>query len=186
MNNKIVKWLFLILVLISCLFGCAEDSGDIFVGNSTQPEITAGSEQQAADDEQQETETDKKQQDEEAKQKESVVEDGCYDSKEEVALYLSIYKKLPSNYITKKEAKALGWSGGGLDDYAYGKCIGGDYFGNYEENLPIKEGRSYYECDIDTLHADSRGAKRMVYSNDGLIYYTENHYETFVLLYGKE
>lgn len=116
----------------------------------------------------------------------TVRENGIYDSKEEVALYLSIYKKLPSNYITKKEANALGWSGGGLDDYAYGKCIGGDYFGNYEEKLPVKKGRSYYECDIDTLHANSRGAKRIVYSNDGLIYYTEDHYETFVLLYGKE
>lgn len=119
-------------------------------------------------------------------EKVTIKEDGIYDSKEEVALYLSVYKKLPGNYITKKEAQALGWPGGGLDEYAYGKCIGGDYFGNYEEKLPIKEGRSYHECDIDTLHADSRGAKRIVYSNDGLIYYTGDHYETFVLLYGKE
>lgn len=119
-------------------------------------------------------------------QSETLPEDGQYDSKEEVAFYLSIYGKLPSNYITKAEARDLGWSSGGLDAYAYGKCIGGDYFGNYEGNLPEKKGREYHECDIDTMHAKSRGSKRLVYSNDGLIYYTEDHYETFELLYGEE
>ncbi|MBQ8970721.1 MAG: ribonuclease, partial [Lachnospiraceae bacterium] len=61
--------------------------------------------------------------------------------------------------------------------------IGGSYFGNYEKQLPEKNGRKYYECDIDTLGASKRGAKRINYSNDGLIYYTEDHYETFELLY---
>ncbi len=114
-----------------------------------------------------------------------IAEDGAYTSKEDVALYLHTYGKLPSNFITKKEAKALGWSGGGLDSYAYGACIGGDKFGNYEGNLPEESGRQYYECDIDTMNQDSRGAKRIVYSNDGLIYYTEDHYNTFELLYGE-
>ena len=59
-------------------------------------------------------------------------------------------------------------------------------FGNYEGLLPEADGRTYTECDIDTLGADSRGAKRIVFSNDGLIYYTEDHYETFELLYGEE
>lgn len=111
-----------------------------------------------------------------------VQENGCYDSKECVAMYLELYHKLPSNYITKKEAKALGWQGGGLDPYKDGACIGGDYFGNYEQTLPTEKGRKYYECDIDTMHANSRGAKRIVYSNDGFIYYTEDHYATFTLL----
>lgn len=106
---------------------------------------------------------------------------GIYDSKEEVALYIVTYDKLPSNYITKKEAKKLGWSGGSLESYAPGKCIGGDYFGNYEGNLP--EDTEYHECDIDTLGKKSRGAKRIVYSDDGYVYYTEDHYETFELLY---
>lgn len=106
---------------------------------------------------------------------------GIYDSKDEVALYIVTYDKLPSNYITKKEAKKLGWSGGSLDSYAPGKCIGGDYFGNYEGNLP--EDTKYHECDIDTLGKKSRGAKRIVYSDDGYVYYTEDHYETFELLY---
>ncbi len=113
-------------------------------------------------------------------------EGGEYTSAEDVALYLHLYAHLPQNFITKKDARALGWNGGGLDDYADGKCIGGDRFGNYEGLLPDAPGREYHECDIDTLHAVSRGAKRIVYSNDGLIYYTEDHYESFILLYGEE
>lgn len=110
-------------------------------------------------------------------------EDGSYTTCEDVALYLEIYEKLPGNFITKQEARALGWEGGSLESYAPGKCIGGDKFGNYEGLLPEADGRSYKECDIDTLGADSRGAKRIVYSNDGLIYYTEDHYASFTLLY---
>ena len=113
-------------------------------------------------------------------------EAGSYTTKEDVALYLHLYKHRPDNFITKKEAQALGWPGGDLRPYAPGKCIGGDRFGNYEGLLPEKKGRSYQECDIDTLNADTRGAKRIVYSNDGLIYYTGDHYQTFELLYGEE
>lgn len=113
----------------------------------------------------------------------AIAEDGSYTSKDDVALYLHTYGRLPSNFMTKKEAQALGWSGGGLDDYIYGACIGGDKFGNYEGNLPAAPERQYYECDIDTMHAAKRGAKRIVFSNDGLIYYTGDHYNTFELLY---
>ena len=116
----------------------------------------------------------------------SVTEDGVYDSKEEVALYIHLFGHLPSNYITKKEAEKLGWPGGSLEPYAPGKCIGGSRFGNYEGLLPNAKGRQYYECDIGTLGARSRGAKRLIYSNDGLIYYTDDHYESFTLLYGEE
>ena len=115
----------------------------------------------------------------------AIDEAGTYTSKEDVSLYLYTYGHLPENFITKSDARALGWSGGGLDDYAYGKCIGGDRFGNNEGILPEARGRQYYECDIDTLHKDSRGAKRIVFSDDGLIYYTEDHYESFDLLYGE-
>lgn len=115
----------------------------------------------------------------------AIDEAGSYTSKEDVSLYLYTYGQLPKNFITKTEARALGWSGGGLDGYAYGKCIGGDRFGNNEGLLPEAAGRKYFECDIGTLHEDSRGPRRIVFSNDGLIYYTEDHYESFDLLYGE-
>ena len=109
--------------------------------------------------------------------------DGWYTTKEDVALYLHLYGELPGNFITKTEARELGWSGGGLDGYADGKSIGGDRFGNYEGILP--DG-NYHECDINTMHASSRGAERIVYSDDGRIYYTNDHYESYTLLYGEE
>lgn len=115
-----------------------------------------------------------------------IAEDGTYTTKEDLALYIHIYGRLPSNFITKQEAQDLGWPGGSLDPYAPGMCIGGNRFGNYEGLLPEKDGRYYTECDIDTLGAEKRGAKRIVFSNDGLIYYTEDHYESFELLYGEE
>ncbi|MBP0969953.1 MAG: ribonuclease [Oscillospiraceae bacterium] len=116
----------------------------------------------------------------------AIDENGSYDSKEEVALYIHTYGRLPGNYITKNEAEKLGWTGGSVDKYAPGKCIGGSRFYNNEKKLPNKSGRKYYECDIDTIGASSRGAKRLIYSNDGYIYYTDDHYETFELLYNGE
>lgn len=113
-------------------------------------------------------------------------EDGWYYSAEEVALYLYTYGHLPENFITKEEARDLGWEGGSVEKYAPGCAIGGDKFGNREGLLPKADGRQYYECDIDTNGQNSRGAKRIVYSNDGLIYYTDDHYETFTQLYGEE
>ena len=117
---------------------------------------------------------------------EAIDEDGWYYSKEDVALYIHTYGHLPGNYITKKEAKKLGWKSGSLEKFAPGKCIGGDRFGNYEGLLPDKEGRFFTECDIDTKGAKKRGAKRIIFSNDGLIYYTDDHYKSFTLLYGEE
>lgn len=147
----------------------AEETGDIPVQSNSDAEEISDAPAQSTSDEDSE-----------------LPEDGSYTSKDEVALYISIYGHLPSNFITKKEAQALGWEGGSLEPYAPGKCIGGSRFGNYEGLLPEKEGRVYTECDIDTLGADRRGAKRIVFSNDGLIYYTEDHYESFELLYGEE
>ena len=116
-----------------------------------------------------------------------ISEEGTYTTKEEVAEYINLYGHLPSNFITKKEAKKLGWvsSEGNLNEVAPGMSIGGDYFGNYEGLLPEADERDYYECDID-FDGTYRNGKRIVFSNDGLIYYTEDHYETFELLYGEE
>ncbi len=110
-------------------------------------------------------------------------EDGTYNSAEDVSLYLYTFGYLPENYITKSEARDLGWTGGSVEKFAPGCAIGGDRFGNREGVLP--DG-TYYECDIDTIGESSRGAKRLVYSDDGRIYYTGDHYETFTLLYGEE
>ncbi len=116
----------------------------------------------------------------------TVSEDGWYSSKEEVALYLHLFGHLPDNYVTKRQAQDAGWSGGSVEDYTgQGTAIGGSRFGNYEGLLPEEDGRTYQECDIDTVGASSRGAKRIVFSNDGLIYYTEDHYASFELLYGE-
>lgn len=115
-----------------------------------------------------------------------VTEDGEYSDKEHVALYIYTYGKLPSNYISKTKAKKQGWEAteGNLWDVLPGKSIGGGPFENNEGNLPEKDGRSYKECDID-YDGGARNAKRIVFSNDGLIYYTDDHYNTFELLYGE-
>ncbi len=112
-------------------------------------------------------------------------EHGTYDSKDDVALFIHTYGHLPDNYITKQQAEDAGWSGGSVEKYCPGKCIGGSRFGNFEGLLPDKDGRTWTECDINTLGASSRGAERIVFSNDGLIYYTPDHYESFELLYGE-
>lgn len=113
--------------------------------------------------------------------------EGSFYSKDDVALYIHTYGKLPKNFIKKADAEKLGWGNGtALYEVADGMCIGGDRFYNREGILPQKSGRVYTECDIDTKNKKSRGKKRIVFSNDGLIYYTEDHYETFELLYGEK
>jgi len=114
----------------------------------------------------------------------SVEKNHDYSTKKEVAEYIKLFHELPPNYITKNEAEKLGWdnSKGNLWDVADQKSIGGDRFGNREGLLPKADGRNYYECDID-YSGGYRGAKRIVYSSDGLIFYTEDHYKTFEKLY---
>lgn len=111
-------------------------------------------------------------------------EDGSYTSRDEVALYLHTYGKLPKNFILKKEAEEQGFRFGEGDfgEAFPGMSVGGSRFGNYDGKLPDKSGRRYYECDIDYT-GGRRNAKRLVYSNDGLIFYTEDHYKTFTQLY---
>ena len=175
MKKRLAAWL-LALVLALSLAGCGGDTSTVavFPSQDAQQQDTlpddGGAVSALPDD----------------SGAEAIDEDGSYTSKEEVALYIHTYGRLPGNFITKKEAQALGWPGGSLEPYAPGKCIGGSRFGNYEGLLPEKEGRTYTECDIDTLGAESRGAKRIVFSNDRLIYYTGDHYESFELLYGEE
>ena len=108
----------------------------------------------------------------------SVVEDGEYCTVDEVAAYIKEFHKLPSNYITKNEAKELGWHGGPLKKYAPGKSIGGDTFTNRQHVLPDSSDK-YIECDINA-NGTSRGAERIVYNTgDYKVYYTDDHYNTF-------
>jgi len=111
-------------------------------------------------------------------------EDGWYDTLEDVAEYIHTYGRLPDNFITKNEARDLGWvsSEGNLWDVAYGMSIGGDKFGNREGLLPDAEGRVWYECDIN-YQGGFRGSERIVFSNDGLVYYTSDHYESCDQIY---
>ena len=109
-----------------------------------------------------------------------VEKNGYYSTMEEVSVYLAQYGRLPGNYLTKRDAQALGWdnSRGNLWQVAYGCSIGGDRYGNYEGRVPDARGRSWKECDID-YDGGYRGPKRIVFSSDGLIYYTGNHYKSF-------
>lgn len=109
----------------------------------------------------------------------ALLEDESYYSKDDVVEYLHQYGKLPKNYITKKEAKEINWS---VKDRR-GLVIGGDRFGNREERLPKVKGKKYYEADISEGYSHNRGAMRIIYSDDGFIYYTDDHYETFERLY---
>ena len=154
-KTKFVRWLALLLTAMVLLSGCA-----LLEAPVQQPtaEVT-----QAA-----------------------ISENGAYSSKDEVAEYLHEFGHLPPNYLTKKEAQGLGWVANkrNLWEVAPGKSIGGDRFGNREGLLPEAPGRKYYECDID-FDGSYRNAKRIIYSNDGLIFYTEDHYESFQQLYGE-
>lgn len=109
-----------------------------------------------------------------------IEKNSAYSKPEEVAEYLYLYDQLPPNYLTKKEAMVLGWESqkGNLWEVTDKMSIGGDVFGNREGRLPKAEGRKWYECDVN-YQGGYRGEERLVYSNDGLIFYTQDHYETF-------
>ena len=158
MKNRLIRALSLLLVAVLLFTGCAP------LAQAAKNKPTASTEATKAE----------------------ITEEGEYTSKDEVAEYIYLYGHLPPNYITKSEAQDLGWmaSKGNLWKVAPGKSIGGDRFGNREGLLPTAKGRKYYECDID-FDGKYRNAKRIVFSNDGLVYYTEDHYETFELLYGE-
>lgn len=166
-DNTMIKKLSLIFLVLSLLLlgGCESSSDSSSNGYSD-------SSYQSSDDnsvsESSDTDFDE------------IAKDGEYSTWEDVALYLDTYDELPSNFITKKEAESLGWESkkGNLWEVAPGKSIGGDHFSNREGQLPKSDGRKYYECDIE-FEGGYRAEKRLIYSNDGLMFYTEDHYKTF-------
>ena len=116
-------------------------------------------------------------------------EDGIYTKRDDVAAYIYKYGHLPANYMTKDEAQLEGWIGGSLEMLPEDSAIGGDrIYDEYNDSLAIVRatGRLYRECDVNFNREEGRGSERLVYSNDGLIYYTPDHYSTFELLYGQE
>ena len=178
MNKKLLKIIVTALVILASLYGAV--TGQLTqTPEATVPENAVISQTVAS------TEAELEAQLEETEESFLIDTDGHYDSVKDVALYIHLFGRLPDNYMTKAEARKLGWEGGSLERYAPGCCIGGDTFRNSEGLLPNAPGRTWTECDIDTLGESSRGAKRIVFSNDGLIYYTDDHYETFELLYGE-
>ena len=95
--------------------------------------------------------------------------------------WLKNYGKLPSSYITKDEAKRYGWKSqkGNLSIVAPGKAIGGDRYFNGDGHLPSAPGRIWYEADINYA-SGYRSSERILDSNDGLVFVTYDHYESFV------
>ncbi len=208
-----LSWLMVLVLLMTGLGGCSQADGSIdgeligqvvsaaadialeeMLAEETVLEQSAGNETAEVDTAEADTQAGisaaQQANAEEAEAQEAageIEEDGWYTSKEEVALYIHLYGRLPDNFIDKYDAQDLGWdsSKGNLDDVAPGMSIGGSKFGNREGLLPKKKGRTYYECDID-YEGGYRGVQRIVYSNDGLIYYTGDHYESFELLYTEE
>ncbi len=171
-RKPIRPWIIMIafLLVLACLSGCQTTVSD-------QPSVPAT--QQTSQTEPGQT-TDE----------DSVIavqEGQGYSTREEVAAYLHQFHKLPPNFITKAEALRLGWDNtkGNLWEVTDKMSIGGDRFGNREGLLPSAKGRVYYECDIN-YDGGYRGAERIVYSNDGLIYYSDDHYQSFTQLYEEE
>ena len=183
MVKKTAAWVLIVLVVLASVLTLAscesELGGNSQQGSSTAQEEESGGDSDSSGKSESSTGSEKKSGKSKKSSKKKIKKNGTYDQKDDVAEYLIIYKKLPKNYITKKKAKKLGWQGGSVEKVAPGKAIGGDYYGNYEKKLPKKKGRKYRECDIDTLGKGKRGPKRLIYSNDGLIYYTGNHYKSF-------
>ena len=186
--GKLLSFLLLLALSVTLFTGCTQEDAELALDVLNAVLETEVEEDVYEEITSTETEIEDTAPSEDTEPAKSVIsEDGTYTSKEEVAEYLHTYGHLPSNFIKKKAAQKLGWVSkeGNLWEVAPGMSIGGDYFGNYEGTLPEAKDRDYYECDID-FDGTYRNAKRIVFSNDGLIYYTEDHYETFELLYGEE
>lgn len=116
------------------------------------------------------------------------VEEGKeYNNHLDVVAYIYYFHKLPSNYLTKSQAKSLGWKGSGnvwVNDKLQGKNIGGDTFNNREGRLPLTESNTYIEVDVNT-NGGSRGMYRIVYNRYTFdVYYTADHYGTFTFMIG--
>ena len=178
MKKRLSTLLAVVLVVVLSLFGITGNEESYVPDPAPQPEILE--EYVAAEPE---TVPETEAQPQAPPETQALIDaKGYYTTKEDVALYIHTYGCLPENFMTKNEARKLGWEGGGLEDYAPCMCIGGDRFGNYEGLLPSKKGRTWYEADCYYTKG-KRNAHRILYSNDGLVYYTDDHYESFTQMF---
>ena len=179
-QTRILALLLAVLLLLG-LTACGEEIAGLTENVFSEPGITETAVSEEIPDEPETPEAPEAEADTGTRDS-AVTEGEYYYDLEHVVLYLDRYGVLPDNYITKDEARALGWEGGSAEVYQEGAAIGGDRFGNREGLLPEQTGRSYTECDINTDGADSRGAERLIFSNDGLYFYTSDHYASFTEL----
>lgn len=95
--------------------------------------------------------------------------------------YLFYLKKLPDYYVNKKTAQKSGWRNwkGNLDVVLPETMIGGDVYTNKSGKLPDAPGRIWYEADVNYA-GGYRNNERIVFSNDGLIFVSYDHYLTFI------
>ena len=176
MKKRILSLLLMLSVLFApMLTGCTQEQIDTAAG------VLSAVLEETEEEQSTEVESQSDLSDSSEAEDQPLDPDGSYTDKDEVAEYIDTYGELPDNFITKNEAKALGWdsSKGNLQEVAPGKSIGGDRFGNYEGRLP--DGK-WTECDVN-YHGGYRGSERLVFSEEGAIYYTNDHYETFEQLY---
>jgi hypothetical protein len=183
LKNKFLNLFIIILLFIMSLTGC-RNAEEYTPSNNKPQELTSEESQEGNDFEEDKIEESSDEDTSENDESSFLDEDGRYTDPYEVAEYIFTYNKLPVNFITKKEAAEAGWDSdkGNLWEVTDEMSIGGDYFGNREGKLPKKDGRKWFECDVN-YSGGYRGEERIVYSNDGLIYYTDDHYETFTRLY---
>lgn len=184
--KRILSSLFCLVLFLGLLTGCVSSPSDNSSNKSSQQVESTDQSNESGSSDKSKSKDDSKS-DKDTSDSADIKEDKAYTSKSDLKEYIVKYNKLPSNFVTKKEAKAQGWdsSKNYLSDVLPGKSIGGDKFGNFEKKLPNKKNRTYTEADVD-YKGGKRNAKRIVFSNDGLIYYTDDHYNTFEKLYGGE
>ena len=165
--TKLIQLFALLLAAVLLLGGCTANALETAKRrkNTVAPKVTAAAETPTA-------------------VPEPTATPGPLEEAQRIADYFFEYGELPENFITKKQAQALGWDNmvNYVSDVAPGKSIGGDYFGNYEQKLPVVKSRKYYEADC-FYKGGKRNAYRIIYTTDGHVWYTEDHYNTFIELF---
>lgn len=188
MKKRLLILIMLLIALPMVFFsGCSKEAEELAataineVSKTVQEETSSEDEEETKENKVSPEDEEDASEEEAEIPEETISEYGEYSDPYEVAEYLYTYHHLPSNYITKDEAEDLGWnsSKGNLWDVAEGMSIGGDRFGNYEKQLPKG---NYHECDVN-YEGGFRGSERLIYSDEFEIYYTQDHYESFIQLY---